>query len=58
MQKLPLRGHDESETSYSREIFLDLVSELTNLDSVLDEHLCSATVSETPQKSKMNYWTA
>jgi hypothetical protein len=46
MQKLPLRGHDESETSYNREIFLDLVSELASLDSVLDEHLRSATVSK------------
>jgi hypothetical protein len=27
MQKLPLRGHHESETSYNREIFLDLMSD-------------------------------
>jgi hypothetical protein len=45
-QKLSLREHDESETSYSHEIFLDLVSELASLDNVLDEHLCSATVSK------------
>jgi hypothetical protein len=45
-QKLPLRGYDESETSYNREIFLDLVSELANLDSVLDEHLRRATLSK------------
>jgi hypothetical protein len=25
MHELPLRGHDESETSYSRGIFMDLV---------------------------------
>jgi hypothetical protein len=43
-QKLPLRGNDESETSYNHEIFLDLVSELASLDSILDEHLRSATV--------------
>jgi hypothetical protein len=46
MQKLPLRGHDESETSYNREIFLDLVLELASFDGVLDEHLRSATVSK------------
>jgi hypothetical protein len=28
--------HDESETSYNYETFLDLVSELASLDSVLD----------------------
>jgi hypothetical protein len=44
--ELPLRGHDESETSYNRGIFLDLVSQLENLDSVLDEHLRSSTVSK------------
>jgi hypothetical protein len=34
--ELPLRRLDESETSYNREIFLDLLSEPANLDSVLD----------------------
>jgi hypothetical protein len=52
--ELPLRGHDESETSYIREIFLDLVSELKMLDSVLDEHLRSATVSKTHKKTIQN----
>jgi hypothetical protein len=32
--------------SYNREIFLDLVSKLASLGSVLDEHLRCATVSE------------
>jgi hypothetical protein len=53
-QKLPLRGHDETETSYNREIFLDLVSELARLSSVLDEHLCSATESEKTLKTIQN----
>jgi hypothetical protein len=48
MQKLPLRGYDESKTSYSCEIFLDLVLELANLDSILDEHLSSALCQKTP----------
>jgi esterase/lipase superfamily enzyme len=52
--ELPLRGHDESETSYNREIFLDLVSELTSLDSVLDEHLRRATVSKNTSKTIQN----
>jgi hypothetical protein len=54
MQKLSLRGHDESETSYNREIFLDLVSELSNLDSVLGERLRSATVSKNTSKTIQN----
>jgi hypothetical protein len=58
MQKLPLREHDESETSYNHEIFLDLVLELADLDSILDEHLLSATVPKNTSKQfKMNYWT-
>jgi hypothetical protein len=58
MQKLPLRERDESETSYNHEIFPDLVSELANSESVLYEHLCSATVSRNSYKQfKMNYWT-
>jgi hypothetical protein len=49
--ELSLRGSDESETSYSREIFLDLVSELASFDSVLDEHLRNATVPKTPKNN-------
>jgi hypothetical protein len=56
--ELPLRGHDESETSYNRGIFLDLMSELASLDSVLDENLCTAAVSKKHLKPfKRNYWT-
>jgi hypothetical protein len=47
---LPI-GHDESVTSYNRGIFLDLVSELAILDSILDKHLRSATVSKTPKNN-------
>jgi flagellar biosynthesis regulator FlaF len=58
-KKLPLIGRNESETYYNRKIFLDLVSELANSDSVLDEHLRSATVSiiHLKKQFKMNYWT-
>jgi hypothetical protein len=34
--ELPLRGHDGSETSHNRGIFLDLVAELASLDIVLN----------------------
>jgi predicted nucleotidyltransferase len=52
--ELSRRGHDESETSYNRGIFLDLVSELASSDSILDEHLCSATVSKNTTKTIQN----
>jgi hypothetical protein len=36
MHKLSLRGQDESETSYNRGTFLQPVSELAALDSILN----------------------
>jgi hypothetical protein len=49
-----LRGHNESEPSYNRGIFPNLASQLANLDSVLDEHLCNNTVSKKHLKTIRN----
>jgi hypothetical protein len=40
--------------SYNQKIFLDQVSELANLDSILDEHLYSATVSKNTSKTNQS----
>lgn len=52
--ELPLRGHDEGENSCNRGVFLDLVSEIASLDSILSEHLRNATVSKNTSKTIQN----
>jgi hypothetical protein len=41
----------ESEMSYCRGTFLDIVSEVATSDRVLDEYLCSAPVSKHTSKT-------
>lgn len=45
VHELPLRGHDESEDSSNRGVFLDLLNLLSDLDVQLHKHLETATVA-------------
>lgn len=46
VHELPLRGHDETQQSHNRGVFLDLLSHTASFDNVLDNHLNNATVSK------------
>lgn len=52
--ELALRGHDESENSHNRGIFRELIDFTSELDSVLKQHLTTATVFKGTSKSIQN----
>ena len=54
VHELPLRGHDEKETSSNRGVFLDLLSFLATLDNQLNEHLQKATVAKYTSSTSQN----
>ena len=49
-----MRGHDEKNTSSNRGIFLDLLDHIAKLDSILHDHLESATVAKHTSKTIHN----
>ncbi|XP_033988919.1 uncharacterized protein LOC117484596 [Trematomus bernacchii] len=51
---LALRGHDEADTSDNPGVFLGLVNLLASLDSVLEDHLKTATVFKGTSKTVQN----
>ncbi|XP_033977395.1 uncharacterized protein LOC117475359 [Trematomus bernacchii] len=51
---LALRGHDETDTSDNPGVFLGLVNLLASLDSVLEDHLKTATVFKGTSKTVQN----
>lgn len=52
--ELALRGHDESETSSNRGVFLDLLNQFARRDTTLESHLQSATVAKYTSKDIQN----
>ena len=52
--ELGLRGHDETDESSNRGIFLDLLEEFARLDPVLKSHLENATVAKYTSKDIQN----
>lgn len=52
--ELALRGHDETEESYNRGIFLDFLDHVAKLDSILENHLKTATVAKGTSKTIQN----
>lgn len=54
VHELPLRGHDEKECSLNRGVFLDLIKYTASIDSILREHLDTATVAKGTSKTIQN----
>ncbi|CAH1988766.1 unnamed protein product [Acanthoscelides obtectus] len=52
--ELALRGHDESEDSENRGIFRELINFTSELDTILKEHLKSATLFKGTSKTVQN----
>jgi hypothetical protein len=52
--ELPLRVRDETQSSHNRGVFLDLLSEVAHLDSILEEYLHTTTVSKYTSKAIQN----